>query len=124
MNKEKLQQARQLAYALEQALAAAMPNPGKLTQHERIGLRAMRRDALDTALVCGMYLGEDLDTFGQVQGDADAAAEAKRVALRWYLKGFEDAETTPQQAGIGLDQTLRDAETFFQLVWADVENRL
>jgi hypothetical protein len=37
-------------------------------------------------------------------------------AMFWYLKGFEDSETTDRQQ-VSLEQTMRDAETHFQLVW-------
>ena len=39
----------------------------------------------------------------------------KEIALKWYLKGFRDAETTEKQEGVSLDQTLKDAETHFHI---------
>ena len=37
-------------------------------------------------------------------------------AMYWYLKGFEDAETTESQP-VSHEQTMKDAETHFYLVW-------
>jgi len=37
-------------------------------------------------------------------------------AMYWYLKGFEDAETTERQP-VSHEQTMKDAETHFYLVW-------
>ena len=44
--------------------------------------------------------------------DYNAKAEAKK----YYLKGFEDAELTENQ-GCSHEQTMRDAETQFELVY-------
>jgi len=43
-------------------------------------------------------------------------------AKKWYLKGFEDAELTERQP-IPIEQTMRDAETFFDLVWSSHKNQ-
>ena len=37
-------------------------------------------------------------------------------AKKYYLKGFEDAELTQNQ-GCSHEQTMRDAESFFELVY-------
>jgi len=37
-------------------------------------------------------------------------------AKKWYLKGFEDAELTERQP-MPIEQTMHDAEKFFDLVW-------
>lgn len=42
----------------------------------------------------------------------------KEFALEWYLKGFKDAETTESQ-NVPLSQTLKDAETHFNLIWQE-----
>jgi hypothetical protein len=41
---------------------------------------------------------------------------AKAEAKKYYLKGFEDAELTENQ-GCSHEQTMRDAETHFELVY-------
>jgi hypothetical protein len=41
---------------------------------------------------------------------------AKVEAKKYYLKGFEDAELTENQ-GCSHEQTMRDAESFFELVY-------
>ena len=41
---------------------------------------------------------------------------AKVEAKKYYLKGFEDAELTENQ-GCSHEQTMRDAETQFELVY-------
>ena len=41
---------------------------------------------------------------------------AKIQARKYYLKGFEDAELTENQ-GCSHEQTMRDAETHFELVF-------
>lgn len=38
----------------------------------------------------------------------------KGIALKWYLKGFHDAETTESQP-VSIEQTMKDAETHFYL---------
>ena len=45
-----------------------------------------------------------------------AEPDEKEQAMRWYLKGFEDAETTERQP-VSHEQTMRDAETHFHFVW-------
>ena len=40
----------------------------------------------------------------------------KENAYKWYLKGFKDAENTESQP-IPLEQTIKDAETNFYMVW-------
>jgi hypothetical protein len=42
--------------------------------------------------------------------------KAKVEAKKYYLKGFEDAELTENQ-GCSHEQTMRDAESFFELVY-------
>jgi len=46
----------------------------------------------------------------------DYCKEAEKHARYWYLKGFEDAETTETQP-VCLEQTMKDAETQFDYVW-------
>jgi hypothetical protein len=54
------------------------------------------------------------DIFEQAKelGSYNAKVEAKK----YYLKGFEDAELTENQ-GCSHEQTMRDAETQFELVY-------
>lgn len=40
----------------------------------------------------------------------------KETARQWYLNGFQDAETTDTQP-VSLDQTMKDASTFFEILW-------
>lgn len=44
-------------------------------------------------------------------------------AMYWYMKGFQDAETTESQL-VSHEQTMKDAETHFHLVWDCYVNAL
>jgi len=46
--------------------------------------------------------------------------DLKREAMKWYIKGFIDAETTEKQP-VSIEQSFKDAETHFDLVWSSEE---
>lgn len=50
------------------------------------------------------------------------AYEAKILARKYFLKGFETAETTEKQP-VPHEQTMRDAESFFELIYPMQDER-
>jgi hypothetical protein len=61
---------------------------------------------------------EDLDDFNITIQQAKEMEKYNAIveAKKYYLKGFEDAELTENQ-GCSHEQTMRDAETQFELVY-------
>jgi hypothetical protein len=67
-------------------------------------------------LVNEITFGEMSVTEAIEQAKKMESYNAKVEAKRYYLKGFEDAELTEYQ-GCSHEQTMRDAETQFELVY-------